>query len=56
MLIAVGAYFASKNNQVAAAATVAAVLGSLMVSCTRARAEALGSSARSGSPPVPFAW
>jgi phosphatidylinositol phosphate synthase len=42
VLIAVGAYFASKNNQVAAAATVAAVLGSLMVSYTRARAEALG--------------
>jgi CDP-diacylglycerol--glycerol-3-phosphate 3-phosphatidyltransferase len=42
VLIAVGAYFASQNNQVAAAATVAAVLGSLMVSYTRARAEALG--------------
>jgi len=42
VLIAVGAYFASRNNQVAAAATVAAVLGSLMVSYTRARAEALG--------------
>ena len=42
MLIAVGAYFASQNDQVAVAATVAAVLGSLMVSYTRARAEALG--------------
>jgi CDP-diacylglycerol--glycerol-3-phosphate 3-phosphatidyltransferase len=42
VLIAVGAYFASRGNQVAAAATVAAVLGSLMVSYTRARAEALG--------------
>ena len=42
VLIAVGAYFASQNNQVATAATVAAVLGSLMVSYTRARAEALG--------------
>ena len=42
VLIAVGAYFATRNNQVAAAATVAAVLGSLMVSYTRARAEALG--------------
>ena len=42
VLIAVGAYFASRDNQVAAAATVAAVLGSLMVSYTRARAEALG--------------
>jgi len=34
VLIAVGAYFASRHNQVAAAATVAAVLGSLMVSYT----------------------
>lgn len=42
VLIAVGAYFASRHNQIAAAATVAAVLGSLMVSYTRARAEALG--------------
>jgi CDP-diacylglycerol--glycerol-3-phosphate 3-phosphatidyltransferase len=42
VLIAVGAYFASRHEQVAAAATVAAVLGSLMVSYTRARAEALG--------------
>jgi CDP-diacylglycerol--glycerol-3-phosphate 3-phosphatidyltransferase len=42
VLIAVGAYFASRGNQVATAATVAAVLGSLMVSYTRARAEALG--------------
>jgi CDP-diacylglycerol--glycerol-3-phosphate 3-phosphatidyltransferase len=42
VLTAVGAYFAARHNQVAAAATVAAVLGSLMVSYTRARAEALG--------------
>ncbi|HZU60191.1 MAG TPA: CDP-alcohol phosphatidyltransferase family protein [Solirubrobacteraceae bacterium] len=42
VLIAVGAYFASQGNQAAAAATVAAVLCSLMVSYTRARAEALG--------------
>jgi CDP-diacylglycerol--glycerol-3-phosphate 3-phosphatidyltransferase len=42
VLIAVGAYFASQHDQVAAAATVAAVLFSLMVSYTRARAEALG--------------
>jgi CDP-diacylglycerol---glycerol-3-phosphate 3-phosphatidyltransferase len=42
VLIAVGAYFASRHLQVATAATVAAVLGSLMVSYTRARAEALG--------------
>lgn len=42
VLIAVGAYFASRHDQVAAGAVVAAVLGSLMVSYTRARAEALG--------------
>ncbi len=42
VLVAVGAYFASRHNQVAVAAVVAAVLGSLMVSYTRARAEALG--------------
>jgi CDP-diacylglycerol--glycerol-3-phosphate 3-phosphatidyltransferase len=42
VLIAIGAYFAARNDQVAVAATVAAVLFSLMVSYTRARAEALG--------------
>jgi CDP-diacylglycerol--glycerol-3-phosphate 3-phosphatidyltransferase len=42
VLIAVGAYFASQHDQAATAAVVAAVLGSLMVSYTRARAEALG--------------
>jgi CDP-diacylglycerol--glycerol-3-phosphate 3-phosphatidyltransferase len=42
VLTAVAAYFASRNNQAAVAAVVAAVLGSLMVSYTRARAEALG--------------
>jgi len=42
VLTAVGAYFASRHNQVAVAAVVAAVLFSLMVSYTRARAEALG--------------
>jgi CDP-diacylglycerol--glycerol-3-phosphate 3-phosphatidyltransferase len=42
VLTAVGAYFASLHDQVAVAATVLAVLGSLMVSYTRARAEALG--------------
>lgn len=42
VLTAVGAYFASQHDQVAAAAVVAAVLFSLMVSYTRARAEALG--------------
>ena len=42
VLTAVGAYFASQGDDFAVAATVAAVLFSLMVSYTRARAEALG--------------
>src|SRR3989440_6703118 len=42
VLTAVGAYFASRHDQVAVAAVVVAVLFSLMVSYTRARAEALG--------------
>ncbi|MGN6673956.1 MAG: CDP-alcohol phosphatidyltransferase family protein [Thermomicrobiales bacterium] len=42
VLIAVAAYFATRHDEVAVAATVAAALGSLMVSYTRARAEALG--------------
>jgi CDP-diacylglycerol--glycerol-3-phosphate 3-phosphatidyltransferase len=42
VLTAVGAYFASRHEQLAVAAVVAAVLLSLMVSYTRARAEALG--------------
>ena len=42
VLTAVGAYFASRNDEAAVAAVVAAVLFSLMVSYTRARAEALG--------------
>lgn len=42
VLIAVAAYFATRHNEVAVAAVVAAALGSLMVSYTRARAEALG--------------
>ncbi len=42
VLTAVGAYFASRHDQAAVAACVAAVLFSLMVSYTRARAEALG--------------
>jgi phosphatidylinositol phosphate synthase len=48
VLIAVGAYFASRHDQAAVAATVAAVLLSLMVSYTRARAEALGVSCKVG--------
>src|ERR1700759_1990691 len=42
VLTAVGAYFASRHDQAAVAAVVLAVLFSLMVSYTRARAEALG--------------
>src|SRR6202142_4212152 len=42
VLTAVGAYFAARHDQAAVAAVVAAVLLSLMVSYTRARAEALG--------------
>ena len=42
MLATVAAYFASRGDEVATAAVVIAVLASLMVSYTRARAEALG--------------
>jgi CDP-diacylglycerol--glycerol-3-phosphate 3-phosphatidyltransferase len=42
VLAAVAGYFASKGEDFAAAMCVVAVLGSLMVSYTRARAEALG--------------
>jgi len=42
VLTTVGAYFAAQHNEAAVAACVAAVLFSLMVSYTRARAEALG--------------
>jgi len=42
VLIAVAAYFAARGMEFAVAACVAAVLFSLMVSYTRARAEALG--------------
>jgi CDP-diacylglycerol--glycerol-3-phosphate 3-phosphatidyltransferase len=42
VLTAVAGYFAMHGNRVAAAAVVVAVLASLMVSYTRARAEALG--------------
>src|SRR5436853_4788687 len=48
VLTAVGAYFASRHNQAAVAAVVAAVLFSLMVSYTRARAEALGVACKVG--------
>jgi len=42
VLTAVAAYFASEGDELAVAAVVVAVLFSLMVSYTRARAEALG--------------
>src|SRR6202047_5083868 len=42
VLTAVAGYFALQGNRVAAAAVVVAVLAALMVSYTRARAEALG--------------
>jgi CDP-diacylglycerol---glycerol-3-phosphate 3-phosphatidyltransferase len=42
VLTAVAAYFALTGNRIGAAAVVVAVLASLMVSYTRARAEALG--------------
>ncbi len=48
VLTAVAAYFAALHNQAAVAAVVLAVLGSLMVSYTRARAEALGVACKVG--------
>jgi CDP-diacylglycerol---glycerol-3-phosphate 3-phosphatidyltransferase len=42
VLAAVAAYFAERGDDLAVAGVVVAVLGSLMVSYTRARAEALG--------------
>jgi CDP-diacylglycerol---glycerol-3-phosphate 3-phosphatidyltransferase len=48
VLIAIAAYFASRHNHLAVAAVVAAAIGSLMVSYTRARAEALGVACKVG--------
>ena len=42
VLTAVAAYFAARGDELAVAAVVVSVVGSLMVSYTRARAEALG--------------
>jgi len=42
VLTAVAAYFASRGDELAAGAVVVVVIGSFMVSYTRARAEALG--------------
>jgi CDP-diacylglycerol--glycerol-3-phosphate 3-phosphatidyltransferase len=48
VLAAVGAYFAKQGDEIAVAATVTVVLFSLMVSYTRARAEALGVECKGG--------
>src|SRR3954468_21200949 len=48
VLAAVAGYFAAQGEDFAAAMCVVAVLGSLMVSYTRARAEALGDEGRGG--------
>jgi CDP-diacylglycerol--glycerol-3-phosphate 3-phosphatidyltransferase len=48
VLTAVAAYFATRRDELAVAAVVAAVLFSLMVSYTRARAEALGVACKVG--------
>jgi CDP-diacylglycerol--glycerol-3-phosphate 3-phosphatidyltransferase len=48
VLCSVGAYFALHHDRFAVAATVGAVLFSLMVSYTRARAEARGAEAKVG--------
>jgi len=48
VLTAVAAYFASRHMQIAVAAVVVGVLFSMMVSYTRARAEALGVACKVG--------
>ena len=48
VLAAVAVWFAQDGNDVAVGATVVAVVGSYMVSYTRARAEALGVSGKAG--------
>jgi CDP-diacylglycerol---glycerol-3-phosphate 3-phosphatidyltransferase len=48
VLIAVGTWFAEMGNELAVAGVIAAVLFSLMVSYTRARAEALGVECKTG--------
>ena len=55
VLTAVAGYFALSGNRVAAAAVVVAVLASLMVSYTRARAEALGVECKVGHRDAPGA-
>src|ERR1700704_7166695 len=53
VLTAVAGYFALQGERAAAAAVVVAVLASLMVSYTRARAEALGVECKVGIAPRP---
>ena len=53
VLAAVAAYFAEQGDEVAVGATVLAVVGSYMVSYTRARAEALGVECKVGLRPAP---
>jgi CDP-diacylglycerol--glycerol-3-phosphate 3-phosphatidyltransferase len=48
VLLAIAAYFATRHDEAAVAAVVAAVRGSFMVSYTRARAEALGVACKVG--------
>ena len=48
VLAAVAAYFAARGDELATGATVLAVVGSYMVSYTRARAEALGVGSKVG--------
>ncbi|MBA2629699.1 MAG: CDP-alcohol phosphatidyltransferase family protein [Thermoleophilaceae bacterium] len=48
VLAAVAAYFADRGEELAAGVTVLAVVGSYMVSYTRARAEALGGECKVG--------
>jgi CDP-diacylglycerol--glycerol-3-phosphate 3-phosphatidyltransferase len=48
VLLAIAAYFATRHDEAAVAAVVAAVLWSFMVSYTRARAEALGVACKVG--------
>jgi CDP-diacylglycerol--glycerol-3-phosphate 3-phosphatidyltransferase len=54
LLLGLAAYFSGTGNQSAVVLTVAALLGSLLVSYARARGEGLGVSARSGIAPRPF--
>ena len=56
MLAAVAGYFAVTGQDFAAAMCVVAVLGSLMVSYTRARAEALGVECKVGIATRPVEW